>query len=335
MPRPTGGNTRSGWKKPELTAVHRRNIFFTAVNALKDDKLPGGFFTQLSSNLPVAPRTVSVHWKQMRAKYEENVGPISEIDKTTMMQLMPLTFFLTNKKTTGQNARKWMPLLVVEALKEVPLSQRQTVRNTAAAMGMPVTTFFVLMKRDGAAVRHSSALKPYLTEENKLQRVLFSLSKIDKRTLPRPRRPPVPITFVDDMNEIVIDEKWFNLTHDGVTYYLAPDEPPPERRCKHKGYIDKIMFLCAIARPRKVNGVWWDGKLGIWAFGRMLPAQRTSVNRPAGTLEWKNENVDSETYRAMLMNQLVPTICTAWPAGRLRESAHQNPGATRWRNKSH
>ena len=67
------------FNKPELTLAQRRSIFFTCVNAERHGGMKRGFFKALSSNLPVAPRTVSRHWKEMRAKYEENVSTIEEI----------------------------------------------------------------------------------------------------------------------------------------------------------------------------------------------------------------------------------------------------------------
>ncbi|KAG3235725.1 hypothetical protein PI124_g19248 [Phytophthora idaei] len=55
---------------------------------------------------------------------------------------------------------------------------------------------------------------------------------------------------------------------------------PPARN------IEKTMFLAAAARPR------WDphrktefgGKIGLWPFTEDYVAQRSSKNRPAGTM---------------------------------------------------
>ena len=69
-------------------------------------------------------------------------------------------------------------------------------------------------------------------------------------------------------DEVHIDEKWFLLTRDGVRYMLVEDEVPPERDTKHKRHTTKVMFLCAQARPRKINGATWDRKIGMWPVGQ-------------------------------------------------------------------
>jgi hypothetical protein len=61
-----------------------------------------------------------------------------------------------------------------------------------------------------------------------------------------------------DMEEFVhIDEKWFYLRFENEKYYLAPDEPPPERHCKSKRFTTKVMFLAGVARPRVLRIAGW------------------------------------------------------------------------------
>jgi hypothetical protein len=318
MPRPTCGQSTTGYKKAELTLVQRRNIFFTAVQAELTGGIKRGFFKTLSSKLPVSARTVSVTWYELRAKYEEKVGTIQAINLTTMMTTLPDEFFATNKKKTGQNSRYWEPEMVSAAMLTLPKSQRMTLRSTAHGVDVPRSTFHRLMVKEGVAVAHTSSVKPILNEDNKLARVHFALSRIEERTI---NGRHGEMKYKDDMYDISVDEKWFDLTKETLRYYLAPGEAPPERRCKHKSHIDRIMFLSAIARPRKLpDGSWWDGKLGIWPFGRYIPAQRSSCKRPKGTLVWTNENVDMEVYRSMLMNEVVPAFCQLWPAGDFRNA---------------
>lgn len=49
------------------------------------------------------------------------------------------------------------------------------------------------------------------------------------------------------------------------------------------------MFLAAVARPQfdEDNNTIFDGKIGIFPFVYKEPAQRSSKNRVAGTLETK------------------------------------------------
>jgi hypothetical protein len=140
---------------------------------------------------------------------------------------------------------------------------------------------------------HSSALKPSLTDENKLSRVMFVLGKQGENGL-----------YQNLYDEIHVDEKWFYVTSDHQHYILAHDEPDPHRTTRHKSHIEKVMFLSAVARPRYDfhTRFDWDGKIGIWPVGRMEPAARNSANRPRGTMVWKNESLTRDKYRSMLID---------------------------------
>ena len=140
-------------------------------------------------------------------------------------------------------------------------------------------------------------------------RIYYVLSKINRATI----NSRHGMTYHDDMDEINIDEKWFQVYKDGQTFYLAPGEAPPERRCKHKSYQDKVMFLSAVARPRLIDGVMWDGKLGIFPVGEYEPAKKNSSRRPAGTMEWKNKTMDAARYRMMMLDDVIPAILDKWP----------------------
>ena len=100
--------------------------------------------------------------------------------------------------------------------------------------------------------------------------------------------PQDPMKFLDMMDHIRVDEKWFILSQQKERYLLLPEEKNPKQCIKSKSHITKVMFLCAVARPHfnpSVNS-WWDGKLGIWPIGDWEPAKRASKNRPRGTLVW-------------------------------------------------
>lgn len=77
------------------------------------------------------------------------------------------------------------------------------------------------------------------------------------------------------------------------------------------------MFLCAIARPRcdpTTGECIFDGKIGIWPFTERVQAQRSSVNRPAGTWETKPLNVTKEVYKEYFIEKVMPAIRSKWPA---------------------
>ena len=107
---------------------------------------------------------------------------------------------------------------------------------------------------------HCNSLKPVLTEENKMARLLMPLHF----------RDPVDLTKYHDMlDQIHLDEKWFFLIQKKERYLLLLEEKNPKCCIKHKSHITKVMFLCAVVCPRfnpSANSRW-DGKLGIWPIG--------------------------------------------------------------------
>jgi hypothetical protein len=85
-----------------------------------------------------------------------------------------------------------------------------------------------------------------------------------------------------------------------------------------------VMFLCAQARPRWDNNAneMWDGKIGIWPIGQYEPAERKSVNQPAGTILWKNQSVNKNRYRALLcLEMVIPAIKDKWPRNEWNDNA--------------
>ncbi|WOG92956.1 hypothetical protein DCAR_0312234 [Daucus carota subsp. sativus] len=117
-------------------------------------------------------------------------------------------------------------------------------------------------------------------------------------------------------NKIHVDEKWFYMTKKKENYYLLLDEGEPHRTCKSKNFVDKVMFLAAVARPRfdAEGNVTFSGKLGIWPFVTKEPAKRSSVNRPAGTLETKAmTSVGRDVIRSFYINKLLKAIREKWP----------------------
>ncbi|ETV69203.1 hypothetical protein H257_15032 [Aphanomyces astaci] len=70
------------------------------------------------------------------------------------------------------------------------------------------------------------------------------------------------------------------------------------------------MFLSAVARPRWDDNKeeWFDGKIGTWHFTETVPAQCRSSRRDAGTPVMKTVSVIRETYKKMLIGQVIPAI---------------------------
>jgi hypothetical protein len=97
--------------------------------------------------------------------------------------------------------------------------------------------------------------------------------------------------------------------------YLTEEEKAPVRRVISKQHITKVMFLCAVARPRFNNdgNCTFNGKIGMWPFVDHIPAARTSKNREKGTLVTKSINVNYSTYKNYFFNKLIPAIKRVFP----------------------
>ena len=114
---------------------------------------------------------------------------------------------------------------------------------------------------------------------------------------------------------IHIDKKWFYLTKDGQRFIIAADKPEPYRHVQHKSFLMKIMFLCAVARPRYDTNktVCFDGKIGIWPIRKWEPAKWSSKKHAKGTPVWKNQSIMRDVYREYLIQKLLPAIKQKWP----------------------
>jgi hypothetical protein len=90
-------------------------------------------------------------------------------------------------------------------------------------------------------------------------------------------------------NVVHIDEKWLYITKKSSNYYLLADEDEPHRMCRNKNYIGKVMILVVVARPRfdDDGNETFSRKIGCFPIVHKVPAQRSSINRPAATLETK------------------------------------------------
>lgn len=111
-----------------------------------------------------------------------------------------------------------------------------------------------------------------------------------------------------------LDEKWFHLTKTSNNYCLSLNETAPTRTIRNKRYIEMVMFLVEVARPRHDGDVdvIFDGKLDLWPFVEHVSAQRSSTNRAKGTLIKKSKNVDKEEYKNLLINEVTPATFLKW-----------------------
>ncbi|ETV67673.1 hypothetical protein H257_16257, partial [Aphanomyces astaci] len=171
---------------------------------------------------------------------------------------------------------------VEAAVKSVPPHLRETFASLAASSGIPPTTLWrVLQTR--TLERRTSRLKPMVTDKHKADRVDF-VRPFVRSTASGPMR-------WDDMHDRVhIDEKWFYLT----------------------------LVNRRRGRPRYDynSRTMWDGKIGMWHFVSVVPAQRKSKNRDRGTPVTTPVAVTKPVYREYLLKHVIPTIKEVWPGRR-------------------
>ncbi|CAM9425420.1 unnamed protein product [Discosporangium mesarthrocarpum] len=140
---------------------------------------------------------------------------------------------------------------------DVPSLHRMSYRKWDVATEVPLSTLYLTMKRHGVnAVRRW--IKSILSERAKVTRVGFVLRYVSRKGGTG--------MVVDDMYDWVhVDETWIHVMRDGARINLRSDEEVPNPpRSPSKRFISKVMFLVAVARPRKLsNGAWFDCKIGI------------------------------------------------------------------------
>ncbi|CAM9957487.1 unnamed protein product [Discosporangium mesarthrocarpum] len=98
-----------------------------------------------------------------------------------------------------------------------------------------------------------------------------------------PRKGGTGVLVDDVFDWVRVDEKFY-VMKDGRGIYLHPEEDAPKPlRAQSKRFITKVMFLTAVARPRMISdGVWFDGKIGIWSIADAVAAMRSSKSRKKG-----------------------------------------------------
>ena len=139
---------------------------------------------------------------------------------------------------------------------EVPFSQRGDWRTLSSAVGIPKSTLHRMQKSEGMFKRQSNALKPSLTEANKLRRLQFARSEVNLAGGGVTRRSYV---YNDMMDRVHVDEKWFFITRENQNYILLDEwdelgddngnvveaESGPVRKVRHKSHIEKVRQFSA------------------------------------------------------------------------------------------
>ena len=208
----------------------------------------------------------------------------------------------------GRSGRKAIPL-DLEKLRDIPLKQRMTIEDVSSRLGISKSRIHRYLKK-GLLRRHSSSIKPYLTEANKKTRLKWCIDMIEQGLVDDPK-------FKDLFDFVFIDEKWFYISQKSERYYLLPEGDKPHRTCKNKNYIPRLMFLCVCARPRFRDGECiFYGRIGCFPLVTYEPAQRSNAitDRVRGDMVMKPiTSITRDVIREFMINQVLPAIRAKWP----------------------
>ena len=225
--------------------------------------------------------------------------------KTQLRNDVPVVVSSLKKGTVG---RKPIPF-DLEALRDIPLKDRMTIEDVCNKLNMSKWRVQKYLSK-GLIRRHSSSIKPYLTEANKKSRLQWCVDMVNRELLDDPR-------FKELYDFVFIDEKWFYLHQRSENYYLLPEEDEPHRTCKNKNYIPRLMFLCVCARTRFRDGECiFDGKICCFPLVQYEPAQRGNerTGRVRGDLVMKPiTSITREVIRGFMINQVLLAIRAKWP----------------------
>ena len=171
-----------------------------------DNGMRRGAFTMVAECFVMARLTVHCLWNRVVRTHAH--GHIISLE------------FQSHKKISRRPIYLWD--FVCEGIKNIPLCKRQTQRKLAASLGvskMTVQRWIV----DSTICVHCNSLMPVLTEENKVARLIMALEARD---------PQDPTKFLDMMDCIHVDEKWFFLSWQRERYLLLPEEKNPKQCVK-------------------------------------------------------------------------------------------------------
>ncbi|WVZ90174.1 LOW QUALITY PROTEIN: hypothetical protein U9M48_036501, partial [Paspalum notatum var. saurae] len=266
----------------DFTHRERQDVYEELLQRYHKGVLKKGSTNAVADKFNIHPRTVQRVWERAKKCIKDGVPVVNSGRKKVVVDLSMVA--------------------------SVSLLQRSTIRSLADAIGMSKSSVHRCYKERHIR-RHSNTLKSYLKEANKLERLQWCISMLDPLSLPNNPK------FIEMKYIIHIDEKWFNATKKDRNFYLLPDEEDPYRTVQNKNAMEKCMLLCGVRLPwfDDEGNCIFDGKIGIWPFVRKEPAQRSSQNRPRGTLITKTMKVDRDTSRSFLISKVLPAIQAKWP----------------------
>ena len=257
-----------------MTKQMKREVFMACLVRVSRGILPIGSFKAVGQDFDIDPKTIAKLWKSTMTQEQVNgYQPNVPIDPSFIVSNLSTTAFDTKFGNAGRKPK--VPIDTIhQQMENIDLQARGSIRFVAGQVGLSKTTI-IRMKKEKQIKMFTMSLKPKLNDGHRSKRLYHCLSKIDRNTL----TGVIGLKFKTFYNEVHVDEKWFYLVRDNARYYLTPNEPTPApKTVQHKSHITKVMFLCALARPRYNNTTrqWFDGLIGIYPVGEFDMYKRGS-----------------------------------------------------------
>jgi len=317
-----GEDGADGAKTWALKLTDRKGLCVMLHGMVQDGGPVRGSFSVAGSLCDVSRQSAARVFKEIRSAVSnhDNENDTNCINNPAMA---PDALFANNAANRRKGKHKHDRRALKDATKALPLAERRKCRHLAAKVNVPLTPLFRMLKQEKIFFRNTNNLKPKLAATQQHQRMLDCLERIDPLTINSRRQT---LKFVEQLDEVHIDEKRFFVCSGGESCILVADEEePPTRSVKRKSHIAKATFVSAVAKPRQLrDGSWWDGKVGAWPVGHLKRAQRASVSRPVGAAEWEAENVDQAKHKRLLLNDIIPAVMDSWPTPIARVNVQQD-----------
>lgn len=209
-----------------LTYEERMAVYISLDMVYENGKFPHGHQKLIAEKFGVHPITIARIWK--RGRDNLNNSGDGKVDVRSL-------------RYKSGSALKYDHAELEKKIKRIPTKLRTTMRDTADKLNVSTTTFHRLVRKHKIIRPSTSTLKPTLSELHKENRLAFVRSMVQTDGF----------FFKDQRNTIHIDEKWFYEQRQTHKAYVAGDEETQFTNTRHKSHMEKIMFLAAIARPRK------------------------------------------------------------------------------------
>ncbi|KAE9015550.1 hypothetical protein PR001_g14874 [Phytophthora rubi] len=263
-------------------------IWETCLLRSDNGKLEHGGMTEIAGDFGISRDVVSRIWKRGCSTMGERVAAVV-------------------KPRWSQCGRKKKDRAeLCKLIREIPIRDRCNYRTIQARTIL--TPYLIKQLQEEGFMRHAlTRTEPLLTEKHRHERLKWCVSHVRQMQ-------DGGCSFVAMDDTVHVDEKWFFLKKVGQKVYILtgldgePCEEAPVQYLQSKRHIVKVMFLCAVARPRGD----WDGKVGIWPVVEGYVTQRKSVNRDAGVIELRPVTMTREIYRRMLIEDVILAIKSKW-----------------------